>query len=585
MTVAAPGSVEQIRINGVPPRLPGPPEQGHYDRIAQLAAHRFNMPMALLSFVDDSRLRVKSRIGLPVAEGTLESVLSAYTMLEDGALQIADIALDGRFADASVIAGNAALRFFAGVPLVLASGHLAGVLAILDIEPHPALLAAGLADLAGFAALAVDEIELRSRAAREVRAEARLALLERVDLALIAAPDHAAGIVAMLKALADHTGADIIMFRPIGNAATSCGGCDAHIAVDPAFEPLCAGLGTLGERAIAGAGGGVAMADIADLAEICQIDCALLRDHGIRSLFVVPFHPADPALSLFFLYRTSQPLVAAMAAEMNEIMPYLRRSLQRRATEDELRRAKDKAERDSRTKLEFLAIMSHEFRTPLNAVIGFSETMTLGMFGPLSPRYHDYARYIFRSGRHLLRLVGDILDLAKIEAGTFELQQSWVDLAELCLSCTQLLSQRAEKGQIILKLESDRHLSPIHVDEVRMKQIVLNLLANAVKFTPAGGRVTLATERRGYGVALSVADTGIGMRPEDIPLAQESFRQIENSLTRSHEGAGLGLPLAKHLTELHGGTLHIDSTPGRGTTVTVELPREVLRRETARWPA
>jgi signal transduction histidine kinase len=237
--------------------------------------------------------------------------------------------------------------------------------------------------------------------------------------------------------------------------------------------------------------------------------------------------------------------------------------------------AKVGAETANRTKSEFLANMSHELRTPLNAIIGYSEIIKKGMFGPLSERYREYSSDIFDSGTHLLALINDILDLSKLEAGQFELQEENVDLAAAIRASMHLIETTAEKSKVRLSVAAGVH-EPLLVraDDRRLRQILINLLSNAVKFTPEGGRVHVSTSVTSQGVIIAVSDTGIGMTPDHISKALEPFRQIDSKLSRKYEGTGLGLPLAKHLVELHHGTLSIESKVNVGTTVTVVLPPE-----------
>jgi signal transduction histidine kinase len=242
-----------------------------------------------------------------------------------------------------------------------------------------------------------------------------------------------------------------------------------------------------------------------------------------------------------------------------------------------LRQAKEEAEAANRTKSQFLANMSHELRTPLNAIIGFSEMIRDQLMGPIDARYARYGFDIHTAGQHLLRLIGDVLDLSKIEVGRLELREEVVSLGEIIDSSLRLVQERATNGGVILERSLLAELPLVHVDALRLKQIVLNVLSNAVKFTPSGGRVRIAVERTGDGgLTIAVSDTGIGMRRQDIATALTPFHQLDSGLNRRHEGTGLGLPLAKTLTDLHGGHLEIDSEPGVGTTVRIHLPRERL---------
>ncbi|HEX6840781.1 MAG TPA: HAMP domain-containing sensor histidine kinase, partial [Stellaceae bacterium] len=245
--------------------------------------------------------------------------------------------------------------------------------------------------------------------------------------------------------------------------------------------------------------------------------------------------------------------------------------------EGELRRARDEAEGANRAKSEFLAMMSHELRTPLNAIIGFSEVMHDGVFGPLPARYLEYLKDINDSGQHLLQIISDILDMSKLDAGKATLSEGLCDLPVILKRCQRLIAHRAESGRVLIDARLPPELPLLWADELKLRQIMLNLLSNAVKFTRPGGRVTVAVYDLGPGAAdggfcIEIVDNGIGMAAESIPLALSPFRQIDNRLDRKYEGTGLGLPLAKGLVELHGGTLDITSQVDLGTAVTIRLP-------------
>jgi signal transduction histidine kinase len=226
----------------------------------------------------------------------------------------------------------------------------------------------------------------------------------------------------------------------------------------------------------------------------------------------------------------------------------------------------------NRHKSEFLANMSHELRTPLNAIIGFSEVLVEKMFGDVNEKQLDYLKDIHSSGKHLLSLINDILDLSKIEAGRMELDVSEFDLQSALQNAMTLVKERAQRSGVALSLEVDKSLIALHADERKFKQIMLNLLSNAVKFTPEGGRVTVAARPNGAAVEFSVADTGVGIAAEDQQLVFEEFRQVGRDYTRKAEGTGLGLALSKRFVELHGGELRLESTPGKGSTFTFTIP-------------
>jgi len=250
-----------------------------------------------------------------------------------------------------------------------------------------------------------------------------------------------------------------------------------------------------------------------------------------------------------------------------------------RRNQDRLIAAKEAAEAANRAKSEFLANMSHELRTPLNAIIGFSGMMSDRMFGPLNERYAEYANIIGDSGRHLVAIITDILDLAKADADRLLLTEEQVEIAEIVELGSKIIEDMARRAQIEFVSEIKKPLPAMIGDPAKLTQILVNLLSNAVKFTAPGGTVRLTIEQPLYqGITFRVEDTGIGMSPDQIPIALAPFGQVGNSLTRQHDGVGLGLPLTKRLVELHGGTIEIDSEPGKGTIASVHLPEERLCR-------
>ncbi|MFN0044415.1 MAG: sensor histidine kinase [Alphaproteobacteria bacterium] len=232
-----------------------------------------------------------------------------------------------------------------------------------------------------------------------------------------------------------------------------------------------------------------------------------------------------------------------------------------------------RAEAASQAKSDFLAQMGHELRTPLNAIIGFSEIIESESLGPVGQsKYKAYAGYIFSSGKHLLKIVNDILDMVKVEAGKMTVDLQAFDARDTLIQVEQLLGERARDLGVAVVLELESPLGPIVSDEGRFRQIVLNILHNAIKFSSAGGQVTMRGRNTHADIVIEVIDTGIGIAPEDMAKVMAPFGQVDSSLARTHEGTGLGLPVSKRLAELLGGALEVESTVGKGTTIRVTLP-------------
>lgn len=246
---------------------------------------------------------------------------------------------------------------------------------------------------------------------------------------------------------------------------------------------------------------------------------------------------------------------------------------ERKRMEKDLVAAKLMAEDANRAKTQFLANMSHELRTPLNAVIGFAELIKDEMLGAINePRYRGYADDIHSSGKHLLQIINDILDMTKVEAGTYRLNEDVCDIAKIIGDGVGLVRNQAVQKEIDVRIDMPDDLPFLFADARCIRQIVVNVLSNAIKFTPTSGTVTVSARLSDGAIAIVVADTGIGMAQDDIPRAFSPFRQLEGSHGRKFEGAGLGLSLIKAMVDLHEGTLQVDSQVGVGTTVTAGFP-------------
>src|SRR3954468_741597 len=236
-------------------------------------------------------------------------------------------------------------------------------------------------------------------------------------------------------------------------------------------------------------------------------------------------------------------------------------------------RARQEAVDTARARKDFLTSTSHELRTPLNAILGFSEMVAQEMFGPLNnPRYLEYAQIIHNSGVHVLSLINDLLDLSKLDAGKLELRVEPVEILKVIIDCVRCVETQATRDHIGIVVHVADGVDRLCGDNKRLHQMLLNLLSNALKCAPVGGEISVDVFRRGRDVCISVSDSGIGIKAEDIPKVLEPFGQVESELSQRHQGTGLGLPLTKELAELHGGSLHMESNVDVGTTVTITLP-------------
>jgi len=290
----------------------------------------------------------------------------------------------------------------------------------------------------------------------------------------------------------------------------------------------------------------------------CMYAPLIWEDRGIGAIFVGrrykgPFTEKEMGLLKTF---ADQAVIAIQNAR-------LFREIQEKSAQLEIA---------NKHKSDFLANMSHELRTPLNAIIGFSEVLSERMFGELNDKQADYLKDIHESGKHLLSLINDILDLSKIEAGRMDLEISTFDLPSALSNAMVLVRERAQRHGIDLTLEVDKDLGAFRADERKFKQMVLNLLSNAVKFTPDGGRVSVAAKKDTTRVEIAVKDTGIGIAPEDHAAVFEEFKQVGRDYTKKAEGTGLGLALTKRFVELHGGDIRLESALGTGSTFTISLP-------------
>jgi two-component system, cell cycle sensor histidine kinase DivJ len=308
-------------------------------------------------------------------------------------------------------------------------------------------------------------------------------------------------------------------------------------------------------------------------AYLTALSRALAENEAMTVEFRVRRADASETPRYVWVEMRCRPLTAEPPSGRAGIVAVTRDISGRKSQEAELTRTRDEAESASRAKTQFLASMSHELRTPLNAVIGFSEILNREMFGALGEaRYRDYARLIHESGEHLLHVVNDILDMSKIEAGKFTIVREPFEVAPLVESCCELMRHAAEQRSLSLIVDVAPGLPELPADKRACKQMLINVIANAIKFTEPGGWVRVAARAVDGQVAFSVSDNGIGIDEADLPKLGTPFMQAQSTYARSYDGAGLGLSVVKGLARLHGGRLEIKSVLGQGTTVSILLP-------------
>jgi PAS domain S-box-containing protein len=301
----------------------------------------------------------------------------------------------------------------------------------------------------------------------------------------------------------------------------------------------------------------------------------LLAKLGIRTSIKVPVVVGKKAVGVLEFFTTDNtPENKNLLATLYEICSQIGRTIERKWASETLLNAKAATEIGSRAKTEFLANMSHELRSPLTAIIGFSETMQAGIFGPLgSEKYSDYIDNILKSAEHLHDIINDVLDVSAIEAGELNMREEIFDFASVVTASVRMINPRAEAANVKVINNIKNDFPKIHGDARRLKQVIVNLLSNAIRFTPENGSVDISWERNKFaGIEIYIRDTGIGMDAEGIKKALSVFGQVESDFTRNFDGTGLGLPLSRGLIEAHGGTLEIESKIKIGTTVILTLP-------------
>jgi signal transduction histidine kinase len=476
-------------------------------------------------------------------------------------------------------------RTVLAVPM-LRDGALLGVITILkpEVDPFTDEQVALVTTFADQVVIAIENIrlvqELQARThalARSVEELTALGDIGRAVSSTLNLKTVLDTIVSRAVQLSGTMGGVIYEYDEITQAFHVRG---AHHADDELLELLRAAPVRLGEGAVGAAATRRAPVQVIDVLDehgyaIARIR-AVFRRLGFRSLVAVPLLIEQRVIGGLVVWRHEPGSLAPEAVTL----------LQTFATQSALaiqnarlfKEVADKSEQldaASRHKSEFLANMSHELRTPLNAIIGFSEVLLERMFGEVNQKQAEYLEDILSSGRHLLSLINDILDLSKVEAGRMELTLAPFNLRLALESALTFIRERAMRQGIVVESAIDQQVGEMLGDERKLKQVVLNLLSNAVKFTPSGGRISLRAAPTEGAVAVSVSDTGIGIAPEDRDAVFEEFRQVGSDDDRKREGTGLGLTLAKKFVELHGGRIWVESVKGKGSTFTFTLPAQL----------
>jgi len=510
-----------------------------FDRATRLAQSMFAFSGASIILVHEGEVW-RSRFAdiLPSEDPGADEVMKSGEML-----WIEDTLLDPRSKDNRLVIGPPFIRFTVAVPIRLQDGTTPGVLSVSGREPHAmnAEKAARLKDIADF--IADEWTRTRALAALEKSLQERDQALERIErseerlnIALALADVHVWELDYVQRKLFKSGAEDTFFPKPHTFESLHK---DLYVTVDPRDR---------------------------------QAAEAAWKDHLENGTPYRPEHRINRDDGREVWAQSALKPIAGKDGRVTRIVGAVQNITARKRFEQAMVAAKEEADAANKAKSEFLASMSHELRTPLNAILGFAEIIREQLMGPLPAMYAGYAGDIYASGRHLLDLVNDILDIAKLEAGKVELHESEFDMDDLMAETLPSFGRRADAANVRI-LPEHEGLPIVRADRRLMKQILLNLISNALKFTPPGGSVSVAAKRMpGTGLELIISDSGVGMSVKEIEVALTPFGQVDSRIAHLHKGTGLGLPISRSLARLHGGDLRIESEPGNGTRAIVSLP-------------
>lgn len=513
------------------------PADPSFDRIVALAARLFDAPIALVSLVATGRQWFKAKVGLQACETGRDVSFCAYALTAEEPLVVLDATRDPRFADNALVTGAPDIRFYAGAPLRTPSGHVLGTLCVIDSKPRPQPEPALLEHLTALAAMTVDALESHRL---QVQLHRRQQSLARDLSQRLQALNRAAPLAIVTLDLAGRV-------TGINPAATQIFGYSEEEALG---QPLPAEPGA-------------------------ETDAAPLMlgavGHGIESRRRHrDGHLVDVSLAQAPL-RGPDGSVTGTVVMAEDIGARKRLERERSSAAAAVATALERAESGSRAKTAFLNNMAHEFRTPLNAILGFSELIAQEALGPVGTSgYRDYAGYIRESGQRLMGLLNNVLDIAEADSDV-AMAVAPVAVRALVDTAVAPLADTVRARGLQLEVLVDPALE-VAGDAAKLGSVLTQLLSNAVKFTGSNGAVTVLAERSADGLRLEVRDTGIGMSEAELARVFEPFVQCDNGLSRRFEGAGLGLPLARRLVVQHGGKLWLESRSGYGTRAIVLLP-------------